>query len=189
MHTLICNGRAGIKVSLIALCLLLAGGCAHQQPYAPGYAYSPQPAVVDIYKRGSSEPPMTVLARVLGVRQADAQRQIPYSLAIRLRLENNSAPHATLNPQTLELVTGTLRAFPLPVVMPPQKIELTPGQRQDITAYFPFPAGVRADQMALDNLRLRWEIQIDQNTVQQSAQFQRISPAYNYDTSESNLYY
>lgn len=174
-------------VPAVALGLLLfAGGCG-SQTYVSGYSFYPQPAVVEVRQRGNSgQVPMTVLASVLGIRNPDSQRHTPYAVAIRLRLENNGPAQTLFDPGTLELVTGTLRPFPRPQVDPPTTLVLSAGQRQEVTAYFPLPPGTSPDQMNLSNLRLRWQMRVDNYSVPQTALFQRVAgpdPNYYSDTA------
>lgn len=166
----------------VALCGLLfaASGCSQQSPYVSGYSFYPQPAVVDVVQRGAAQPmqqaqqtPLTVLASVLGIRRADPKHSIPESVAVRLRFENNGTSRVTFDPHSLELVTGTLQAFMPPITTPSYPIEIAPGQRQEVNAYFPFPPNMTASQMNLQNLRLRWEVRIDNYPVIQTALFQR----------------
>lgn len=180
---------SGCGIVLTALLLLMAPGCA-SQPYVPGYYFYPQPATVEVYHRGAGpQTPLTVLASVLGVRRADPEHHIPYSMAVRLRLENNGDALIQFDPHSMELVTGTLRAFGPPLTNPVQPVDLAPGQRPEVTAYFPFPPGTTVSQINLDNLRLRWEVRIDNYSVQQTAIFERTAPDYSYDTGDQNFYY
>jgi hypothetical protein len=180
---------SGGGIVLTALLLLMAPGCA-TQPFVSGYYFYPQPATVEVYHRGAGQQtPLTVLASVLGVRRADTKHHIPYSMAVRLRLENNGDATIQFDPHSMELVTGTLRAFRPPLTNPAQPVDLAPGQRRDVTAYFPFPAGTTASQTNLDNLRLRWEVRIDNYSVQQTAMFERTAPDYSYDAVDQNFYY
>ena len=151
---------------------LLACGCSSSEPT---YTFYPQPATVNIRRVGVNQPPqVTVLVTVLGVRNADPRAYVPYSVAIRMRFDNVGQSRVSFEPSSLELVTGTLVAFPPPVLEPPQPFELAPGERRDLTAYFPFPPNTQASQMDLQNLRLRWDTKIDGVNVPQSAVFNRI---------------
>lgn len=175
--------RCLLSISLLAL---LSAGCA-TGPYAVGYHYYPQPVTVNVIRRGGNQaPPLTVLVSILGVRNPDAERHIPYSVAVRMRFEDLGPSRVSFDPRSLDLVTGMLRAFSPPITNPPQAIELSPGQRQEVTAYFPFPPGTKASQMDMRNLRLRWEVKIDDYPVQQTALFERVDSAPDVDT---DLYY
>jgi hypothetical protein len=122
-----------------------------------------------------------VLASILGVRRADPESRTSAAVAARLRLENNGPSHVTFDPNSLELVTGTLQPLPPPQVQPPTTLDLAPGQRQEVTAYFPLPPGADPNRMNLNNLRLRWQVRIDNYTVPQSALFERRTSASNSD--------
>ena len=178
-----------IYLGIVPLALLSAGGCS-QPAYAPGYAYYPQPAVVQVFQRSPvQQTPVTALVSVLGVRNPDPERHIPYSIAVRMRLENNGSVPVSFDPHSLELVTGMLRPFGPPITRPAYPIELAPGQRQEVTASFPFPRNTSARDMGIQNLRLRWQLRIGQYPVEQTALFERAaydpySDNYNvYDTS------
>jgi hypothetical protein len=150
-----------------------SAGC--NQPYVPGYSYYPQPATVEVLRRdGNRQTPLVVLASVLGVHNADEKTGIPYSVVVRMRFENVAQSNVTFDPKSLELVTGTLRGFPAPVVRPGQPMNLAPGDRRELTAYFPFAAGASAPQLNMRNLRLRWEVRIDSTAVIQTALFERV---------------
>ena len=157
--------------------LLLACGCSNSgsEPYESGYTFYPQPATINVRRVGSNQPPqVTVLVTVLGVRNADPKAYVPYSVALRMRFDNVGQSRISFAPSSLELVTGTLIPFPPPVAEPPQPFELAPGERRELTAYFPFPPNTQASQMGLQNLRLRWDTKIDGVSVPQSAVFNRI---------------
>ena len=153
---------------------LANGGCS-PQPYVSGYTYYPQPATVEVLRRdGNQRSPLMVLASVLGVHNEDAKNGIPYSVVVRMRFENVGQSKVAFDPASLELVTGTLRAFERPTVKPAGPIALPPGGRYELTAYFPFSPGVTATQMNMNNMRLRWEVTIDLNPVIQTAVFERV---------------
>jgi hypothetical protein len=156
--------------------LLVAGGCASSSgPWEEGYTFYPQPATINVRRAGTNQPPqVTVLVTILGVRNADPKAYVPYSVAARMRFDNVGQSRISFEPSSLELVTGTLVSFPPPVLEPPQPFELAPGERRELTAYFPFPPQTKASQMSLQNLRLRWESKIDGVSVPQTAIFNRV---------------
>jgi len=162
-------------VALFALAMLLcnSAGCA-PEPYVSGYQYYPQPAVVDVKQRGANQVPMTVLVTIVGVRNADRDTHRPYAVEVRLRFENNGPASAVFDPGTLDLVTGALQPFPRPQVQPPVQLNLAPGQRAEATALFPLPPGATPGQMDLNNLRVRWQVRVNNYPVPQTALFQRV---------------
>jgi hypothetical protein len=179
----------GLAATVAFGVLMSIGGCA-PQPYVQGYAYDPKPNIVEVYHRvGTTEQtPLTVLASILGVHRADARRNIPYSVVVRLRLENSGQSLVSFDPATLELVTGTLKAFPPPQLRPPEVISLSSGQRRDVMAYFPFPPNATAHDMDLNHLRLRWEVKVDNVAVPQTALFQRSATYYDEDAYDAEVY-
>jgi hypothetical protein len=169
--------------SLLMLFLLLsAGGCS---PYVDGLYFSPSPAVVELTKPGAQgQPPLTLLASIVGVRREDSHKNLPESVQVALRIENNGPQSIGFDPHSLQLVTGKLFVFPPPILQPPQPFELAAGQTADVTAFFPFPAGIDYDTIDLNDLRLRWVVRIDNQTIPQSAEFHRVRaiyPGYYYD--------
>ena len=62
--------------------------------------------------------------------------------------------------------------FPPPQVEPPVMINLVPGQQQEVTATFPLPPTGDPQGMNLTNLRLRWQVRIDNYPVPQTALFE-----------------
>jgi hypothetical protein len=162
-------------VGAILMGLLLAMvGCAQQDPYIPGYSFYPQPATVNVMHRGpTEETPLTTLASVTGVRRADPEKNQGPAVVVRLQFQNNGATPVTFDPGTLELVNGELRPFPPPQVQPPHIIDILPGQRQEVTAAFPLPSGSDPQQMSLRNLRLRWQVKLDNYSIPQSALFEQ----------------
>jgi hypothetical protein len=178
------NVKTILKQSPLVLTLLLlsAGGCS---PYVDGLYFSPSPAVVELTKSGApaqpgtqSPAPLTALATVVGVRREDSHENLPESIQIALRLENNGSQAVEFDPHTLQLMTGKLFVFPPPILRPAAPIQLAAGQTADFTAFFPFPSGVDYDSIDLNDLRLHWAIRIDNQVVSQSAEFQRVRTVY-----------
>ena len=164
------------------LFLTLAGGCAPRPPYFSGYRYAPAPALVDVFRKGtdSERPPLSVMVSVIGIRRGGSTVEAPPAVEVRMRFENNGKTPATFDPSTLSLVSGTLQPFLQPEVHGPKPLQLAPGQSQTISAFFPFPRGVEPGAMGLDSLRLRWQVQLDNQSIPQTAYFERTSPLY-YD--------
>jgi hypothetical protein len=176
-----------------ALLASLIGGCA-QTIYDSDYTFVPQPAVIDIVRRdsGGAGQALTVLATVSGVRNADESRRLPRSVEVRLRFENNGTVGVHFDPNSLDLVTGSLRGFEPPELVPPRVLDLAPGERTSITAYFPFPRN-DSGPIDLQNLRLRWQVKIGDEIVPQTAIFRRVEGGGGYDaqpqTPESPVAY
>ena len=166
------------RLLVLALAAPLLAGCAQSQ-YVPEYAFYPQPAAVEVANPTgpqNRQVPLTVLANVLGIRNADPNSHIPYSVAIRLRFENNGPSRVVFDPRTLELTNGELRAFPPPQTDPGRVLVSAPGERKELTAYFPFPPGTTARDWDLKRLRLRWRVNINDYPVLQTAYFERGQP-------------
>jgi len=162
------------RTTLISLVgLLIAGsGCASQS-YVSGISFYPQPAMVRVVRGGADEQsPLTVQASIEGVRRADPDRNIAPAVVAKLSFDNSGPSHVTFDPNSLELQNGSLRPFPPPQVQPPGIIDLAPGQRQDVIATFLLPPAGAPQAMSLTNLRLRWEVRIDNYPVPQTALFE-----------------
>ena len=172
----------GLLVAMLGL-VVSAGGCSG--PYVSGYTYYPQPATVEVLRReGNQQSPLMVLVSVLGVHNEDAHQGIPYSVVVRMRFENVAQSKVTFDPASLELVTGTLRSFLRPRVTPAGVMTISPGERKELTAYFPFPQDVAAADMNMQNLRLRWEVTIDSTPVIQTVVFERAEGGNTVDYDE-----
>lgn len=167
-----------LRLPVLILAVPLLAGCAQSQ-YVPGVAFYPQPAAVEVaHPTGpqNQQVPLTVLATVLGIRNADPDAHVPYSVAIRLRFDNNGPSRVVFDPRTLELTNGELRAFPPPQTDPARVVVIQPGARQEVTAYFPFPRGTTAHDWDLKRLRLRWRVDINNYPVLQTAYFAQGQP-------------
>ncbi|HWE02813.1 MAG TPA: hypothetical protein VG326_10430 [Tepidisphaeraceae bacterium] len=158
----------------------LVGGCAPQSPYLAGYRYAPAPALVDVFRKGadSQQPPLSVMVSVIGIRRGGSTADAPPAIEVRMRFENNGQAKVSFDPSTLNLVSGTLQPFLQPEVHGPKPLQLAPGQNQTISAFFPFPRGAGPRTMGLDSLRLRWQVQVDNQVIPQTAYFERASPLY-----------
>lgn len=156
------------------------GGCAPQSPYLSGYRYAPEPALVDVMVKGNTtqRPPVSVLASVIGIRRTGATAAAPPAVEVRMRFENNGQIPITVDTSTFSLDTGTLIPLEQPEVHGPRTFQVAPGQSQTISSFFPFPPGLRPRDPGLDSLRLRWQIQIDNHVVPQTAYFELASPLY-----------
>jgi len=172
-----------LSIACIIGLLFAASGCA-SQPYESGVSFYPKPAVVRVIHGGTDEEsPLTVLASIEGVRRADLDHNVAPALVVKLKFENNGPSHVTFDPISFELENGSLHPFPPPQVQPPGMIDLAPGQRQEVTASFLLPPAGYPEAMNLTNLRLRWEVRIDNYPVPQTALFEERaggSPAPEY---------
>ncbi len=181
------------SLALSPLFLLFFVGCS---PYVEDFYYSPRPAVAQIAAAqappttqpqppGSAAqqatPPVVVtFATVVGIFRGDRSQGIPESVQVRFRIENRGPESAIFQPQTLELIDGSLLRFPPPIMQPPQEITLAPTQSANADAYFPFPPGHSWQNTDLATLKLSWVTQIAGQGVSQGVDFYRIFPGYYY---------
>lgn len=170
--------RAVVYVGLVALGAVSAG--CETSPYLRGFRYAPEPALVDVMRKGgeSQRPPLSVLVSVIGVRRGGTAAAAPPAVEIRMRFENNGMVPVTFDPSTLSLVTATLQNFQPPEVHGPRPLQINPGQDAQISVFFPFPPGVDPRYSGTQSLRLRWQVQIDGQVVPQTALFERTAPLY-----------
>jgi len=180
-------GKRLLGASIIGL-LLAVTGCA-SQPYESGVTFYPKPAVVRVVHSGpDEESPLAVLASIEGIRRADPDHNLPPAVVVKLKFENSGPSQITFDPGSLALETGSLRPFPRPQVQPPAIIDLAPGQRQEVTATFPLPPPGDTRAVDLGNLRLRWQVRIDNFAVAQTALFEEragggSAPEYSSDVA------
>jgi hypothetical protein len=175
--------KVRILVCLAAATMIIgANGCAPASPYLSGYRYAPEPALVDVMLKGntSQKPPVSVLASVVGIRRTGATTAAPPAVEVRMRFENNGQVPISMDTGTLSLVTGTLIPLDAPEVhmQGPKVLQIAPGQPVTFSAFFPFPPTIVPHDPALNSLRLRWQIQIGDQVVPQTAYFERASPLY-----------
>jgi hypothetical protein len=162
-------------------CLMVLNGCS---AYVGDFAYVPHPALAEIPPAPPDKsPPVSAFATVIGIHRADRDLDIPLSVEVRFRLENNGTHTIVFDPQSLQLSTGDLVGFDPPIVTPAHMITLAPSDTAVFDAFFPFPPHRSYDNTDLRSLELRWREQIDGSPVSQSIAFRRTYP-YHYFYSD-----
>ncbi|MGD0461527.1 MAG: hypothetical protein ABSB74_03460 [Tepidisphaeraceae bacterium] len=162
----------------VALLLPLVIGCSQ---YVGDVSFVPRPAVADIPPTPPQQnPPVSSMASVIGVRYEDPADEIPSSIEVRLRVDNNGPGSVVFSPTEMELSNGELQRFPPPIIRPPDPVQLPVGQSAYVTAYFPFPPGHSYYDTDYSSLQLRWRVQVDGKIVGQGAYFRREYATY-YD--------
>ncbi|HEY1922402.1 MAG TPA: hypothetical protein VGG44_06525, partial [Tepidisphaeraceae bacterium] len=142
----------------VGLFLSLAVGCSQ---YVGDVYFVPRPAIADVPPTPPQQsPPVSSMATVIGVRYDNPSEQIPSSVEVRLRVDNNGASHVVFSPTTMELSNGEIQKFSPPIVRPPDPVSLAQGQSAYVTAYFPFPPGHSLYDTDYSTLQLRWQVQI-----------------------------
>jgi hypothetical protein len=160
------------------LSLLVLSGCS---PYVEDFDYVPHPALAEIPPNPPDKaPPVSAFATVIGIRRADRGMDIPDSVEIRFRVENNGPHTITFDPDSLSLSTGDLLDFDPPTVQPEHAVTLAPSDIAAFDAFFPFPPRHSYDNIDMRSLDLRWSEKIDGNSVGQSVSFRRIYPYHYY---------
>jgi hypothetical protein len=157
---------------------LVLAGCS---VYDSAYVFGPGPVDVKSPVPGAADvEPARTLVTVVGVRREDSESDLPASVEVRLRVENTSPLTVSFSPASLVLFSAALEQFPDPIVVPTATFEVEPGESVIVDAWFPFPPGVKAADMDLSGLNVRWALAIDGRTVTSSASFTRQPNGY-YD--------
>lgn len=139
-----------------------------------GYSFFPEPAQADVYSRvPGRQKPLSVLGFVTDVR--DATGGTPAAVEVRMRFENTGSENVRFDPRTLSLVNGMLQPFSPPAATPATVFQIAPNTTQDVIVVFPFPSGQTPANFSLDNLRLRWNVEINNQVVPQAVMFQKVN--------------
>ena len=163
------------SVPVIVLFAGLMMGCSNQPRYAEGYQYMPPTSRQEM--RLGNDPPANIgpaavaTSSVVGVRLADNQAKIPDSIEVKIRLDNNGPAMATLDPASLQVLTGEYVPLPAPKLDPASTLYVSPGGSQVLTANFPFPPGRTYEQMKLNNVRLKYVVNLDKQSFPMDVPF------------------
>ncbi|HWE92585.1 MAG TPA: hypothetical protein VG269_01310 [Tepidisphaeraceae bacterium] len=111
-------------------------------------------------------------ASVMDVR--DAAGATSPAIEFRMRFENTGSENVRFDPASLSLTNGTLQSFPPPATTPGAVIQIAPNTTHDVNVLFSFPPGQNAANFSIDNLRLRWDVEIKGQAVPQAVMFQRV---------------
>lgn len=167
---------AFLIAALIGLTFLC--GCS---TYVGDFQYAPHPALAEIPPNPpDKDPPVTAFASVIGVHRADGDQDIPESVEVRFRLENNGPHTITFDPSSLQLMTGDLLAFEPPIVHPAHVVTISPSDVVMVDGFFPFPPRHSYHDIDMSALELRWREQIDGSPVTQGTSFRRVYPYHYY---------
>jgi hypothetical protein len=158
--------------SLLCMCLIISG-CAGQAPRpVPQYRYLPAPAIAEVVRGGANgETPLSV--SVWADRVA-ASPDAPSTIEVRMRFDAHGPVGVRFDPNSLELVNGSLEPFPRAAVNPSAVLDLAPGHSADVTARFPFTGLLSNPSADVQYLRLRWQVQIAGEVVPQDVTFSRV---------------
>ncbi len=163
-------------ILLVGLAFL--AGCS-SSPYIEDYQYTPRPATARVHPANMPNADvLTAMGSVIGVRKEGSEQRLPESVEVRLRLDNTGSEQASFDPQSMELMTGELVKFRVPIVKAPSEIVLDPLQSTTLTALFPIPENVGEMQ----SLILKWVVKVKGQPVPQTLNFQRVyTSSYYYD--------
>ncbi|HTW94264.1 MAG TPA: hypothetical protein VMD30_05705 [Tepidisphaeraceae bacterium] len=156
------------------LLLALVTGCEQET-----YYYSPNPAIAQIPPTPPQQsPPLTAMATVVGVVDANQKQGIPESVDVRLRLEDTGTDPISFDPRSMDLIDGSLMEF-LPPRVQQTPVTLQPTEAASVDALFPFPPGYSASNTNMSSMELRWQVQIGKGApIVQVVDFHRIYPTY-----------
>ena len=160
-------------IALALLSFLLVGCAASNRQPAAVYQYVPNPAVVELVREGpQAQTPLVVL---VGISRDDDNTKSASALHVHMRFENRGSVAVRFDPASLQLVNGSLRPFPPPRVQPPSTIDVAPGQTREIDSTFPRTGATADPSLSTQYLRLRWQVQVQGQTVPQDATFERVA--------------
>jgi len=175
-----------VGMVLSVFCLLAVVGCSQ---YEEDYQYTPRPVVADIpATQPQQPPPVSTSATVIGVRYDDPDHKIPPSVELRMRIDNNGPDTVVFDPMSMEMTNAQLVRLAAPIVRPPAPITIYPAQSAYLTAFFPFPSGLSTDNVDLNSLQVRWQLDIGPKPVGQVVNFTRVWRTY-YDPYPYYGYY
>jgi hypothetical protein len=138
-----------------------------------GYTFYPPQAQADVYGQGQSQQKaLSVMASVMDVR--DAAGSASAAIEVRMRFENMGSENVRFDPASLSLANGMLQSFPRPATTAGAIIQIAPNTTHDVNVLFNFPPGQNAANFSIDNLRLRWDVEIKGQAVPQAVVFQRV---------------
>jgi hypothetical protein len=156
----------------------LLAGCS---AYDSRYEFGPRPLEFGHSLPGMPDRAASVLLSVVGVRKRDAEAQLPASVEIRMRVDNQSSGEVRLDPAGLRLYAANLVPFPAPIA-PAGVLVVAGGESGELTAYFPFPDSKVPGGFDLDGLGLRWTLELGSERSTGSVTFVRAErDAYGYD--------
>ncbi|MEE9211563.1 MAG: hypothetical protein V3U29_02815 [Phycisphaeraceae bacterium] len=158
--------------------LTVAAGCS---AYHSGYYYAPKPADLFVAAAADETPGTAhLLVSVIGVRRADKKAGEPASVEVRMRVVNTGERPVSLEPGSLELVSGDLERFDTPRVEPAAGLSVAPGETGLVTALFDFPEGKRPRDVDLDTLSLNWTLRLGDEPVRGTTTFTQRYPYYHH---------
>lgn len=164
------RARRSLLAGLLLGCVIGAAGC-ETSPYDDRYFYEPRPA--DITAEAPDGGTIRSLATIVGVRRNVASIPHPATVDVRLRIENDTGGVIRFRPGALLLSSADVRDFPPAEIRPPGVVEIPPGARATIAAYFPFPDAAIPGDFDLSGLNLRWSMEVGDRTLTASATYWR----------------
>ncbi|MHC4429762.1 MAG: hypothetical protein ACYS0D_14345 [Planctomycetota bacterium] len=165
--------RASLFLLVHCAAFVWLGGCS---VYDGRFVYDPRIVSVTTTADGDAglgarpdEDQVRTLVSVIGIRRDDSKSELPASVEVRLRVENDGTSPVGFNPTALSLVSADLQAFPEPIVQPAYGIEVEPGAHAVINAYFP----LNDADLDLTALNVRWSLFLEGRRVSASSDFTR----------------
>jgi len=163
--------RTRLNPLLILTLVFALVGCG---TYDARYAYEPGPAEIALMdQRPDGEHRGRALATIIGVRRDNPALEFPNTVEVRVRVENDSEKSVSFDPSSLQLLAADLTPFGQPTTRPAEQVTLEPGQTATVRAFFPVPRDAYRDDVNMQGLNLKWQMQVGQKTVQPSFTFNR----------------
>lgn len=168
-----------MKSVILAACLgflLVTSGCV-SSPYIEGYYYLPRPAEA---VSPTTQPVVTTYVTVVGIHRAEPKRDLPESIRVRIRIDNDGAQPITFDANSMRLTTGNLFRFPNPIVEENPQLSVPSLESAMIEVIFPFPDHETFEDLDLHTLMLQWSVEAGSDRISQSARFYLRQQQYYY---------
>jgi hypothetical protein len=154
--------------ALALLPLVLTAGCETTPWYS--IAFTPAPAEVPLRADAVPGSQARVLATVLGLARADAER--PERVEVRLRVENLGSVEARLAADAFSLLSADLCEFG-PARLAGPIAPVAPGGSASLDLWFPLPPGRTMYQLDWGGLNLRLALEFQGTRVTTGVAFRR----------------
>jgi len=174
------RSQVGLRCAVCGLMLtVLSGGLGCGDRYAGKFRYRPNPYATTVAsKADGAAGPVEMLAAIRDVREVEDGEGA--TLHATLHLENLADRQVRFDPGSLALFSADLRRFGEPETTPSAEVTLDPGGSMKILARFPFPEGLKPEDVDMSGLNLRWTVQIGDEKLTRNSTFTRIHPRRYY---------
>jgi hypothetical protein len=165
-----------LRSACAALPVLLAS-CESSRLYE--HRFQPAPQEAEVSTQAVEGAQVRALVTVLGIeRGKDGAKD---QALVRMRLENLGKAPASLDAESLSLVTADLKSFGAATVSPAGTSEIKAGENATFDLAFPLPEGKGPYDLNLSGLNLRFTVAFGEQKVTMGMTFQRTDWRY-YDS-------